>query len=79
MDKKSKIENWGIKELKEGERLIRKLKNFFAGIGLAFTTAIFVLGFSILILWFFYFLRQLIENRIDSNVTLSLSFPKKLE
>ena len=79
MDKKSKIENWGIKELKEGERLIRKLKNFFAGIGLAFTTAIFVLGFSILILWFFYFLRQLIENRIDSNVTFSLSLTKKLE
>ena len=76
---KHQIKDWGIKELKEGERLIRKLKNFFAGIGLAFTTAIFVLGFFILILWFFYFLRQLIENRIDSNVTFSLSLTKKLE
>lgn len=79
MDKKSKIENWGAKELKAGGRTFKKLKDFFAGIGLAFTTAVFVLGFSILILWGFYFLRQLIENRIDSNVEFSLDLTKKSE
>ena len=55
MDKKSKIENWGSRELKAGGRTFKRLKDFFAGIGLAFTTAIFVLGFSILVLWGFYF------------------------
>ncbi|TSA45916.1 hypothetical protein D4R51_01020, partial [bacterium] len=76
---KHKIENWGARELKSGEKLFKKLKNFFAGIGVAFTTAIFVLGFSILILWGFYFLRQLIESRISSSVISSLNLTKKSE
>ncbi len=74
---KHHLDNWGSRELKAGEKLIRRMKNFFAGLGLAFTTAIFVLGFSILIIWGFYLLRRAIESQIASSVISSLSLTKK--